>query len=151
MEQKRYCLSCEQSGEGLRQPLLVLRTKCPNHSAQEEVSQLIQLSSAPCLERAPQSQIHVLEQLSKKLQQSLKMTPVCVGAECWPATDQERMSTSNELLPTLCTPYTSLRARFTKKGLEDLSCQLVPISLSYVPKLSAHCMTAGSQAPMTTE
>lgn len=64
-EQTRYRLSCEQNGEGLRQPPLVLRTKCLNHSIQEETSQLTQLSSAPCLEEAPQSQTDALEQLSK--------------------------------------------------------------------------------------
>lgn len=66
MEKQMRCpFPSEQNREGLRQPPLVLRAKCPNHSVQEEASQLTQLSSAPCLEGAPQSQTGALEQLSK--------------------------------------------------------------------------------------
>lgn len=43
-----------------------------------------------------------------------------------------------------CTLYMPLRARFTKKGFWGLNCQLVSTTLSYTPKLSAHCMNARS-------
>lgn len=142
LEKELRCHSpCELDRKGLGHLLF-----CWDVSASTTANKRRQVSQHSCT--VPES--HIPESdwshwaTLKKLLQSLRMIPACAGAE-WSQPwvrdcEHEKWPSTNTTLSVhIC------QGKMHKKGFWDLICH--ELALSCVLKVSAHCMTAGSQAP----